>query len=72
MAKSQSLVMAGSNCDDSVFFIIIEHKQKNKQLQLKTDYNNKTRYSFDINNLQRSWKITKELNIKPREIYKWQ
>ncbi len=28
MAKYQSLVMAGGNCDDSVFFIIIEHKQK--------------------------------------------
>ncbi len=56
MAKSQSLVLAGINCDDSVFFISIEHKQKNKHLQLKTDYNNKTRYSFDINNIQRSWK----------------
>jgi len=52
MAKSQSLV-AVRNCDDSVFLLFIEHK-KNKQLQLKTDYNNKIRYSFDINNIQRS------------------
>ncbi len=28
MAKSQSLVMAVRNSDDSVFFICIEHKQK--------------------------------------------
>ncbi len=28
MAKSQSLVMAGENCDDSVFFTFIKHKQK--------------------------------------------
>ncbi len=28
MAKSQSLVMAGGNCDDSVFFTFIKHKQK--------------------------------------------
>ncbi len=41
MAKSQSLVMAGRNCDDNVFLIFIEHKQ----LQLKTEYNNKTRYT---------------------------
>ncbi len=27
MAKSKSFVMAGRNCDDSVFFLI-EHKQK--------------------------------------------
>ncbi len=54
MAKSQSLVMVWRNCDDSDFFIFIEHKQKNKHIQLKTDYNNKTRYSFDINNIQRS------------------
>ncbi len=53
MAKSQSLIMAVRNCDDSVFFIIIE-QTKNKQLQLKTDYNNKTRYSCDINNIQKS------------------
>ncbi len=53
MAKSQSLVMAGRNCDSDFLFNIIEHKQKYKQLQLKTDYNNKTRYSFDINNIQR-------------------
>ncbi len=59
MAKSLSLVMAGRNYDDSVFFYFIEHKQK-KQLQLKTDYNNKIRYSFDINNIQRSWKIAKK------------
>ncbi len=57
MAKSQSLV-AIRNCDDSVFLLFIEHK-KNKQLQLKTDYNNKIRYSFDINNIQRSWKTKK-------------
>ncbi len=52
MAKSQFLVMPGRNCDDIVFFFI--EQTKNKQLQLKTDYNNKTRYSFDINNIQRS------------------
>ncbi len=66
--------MAVRNCDDSVFFIIIE-QTKTKQLQiitLKTDYNNKTRYSCDINNIQRSWKITKIQNIKPGDIYKWQ
>ncbi len=28
MAKSQSLVMAGRNSNDTVFFIFIEHKQK--------------------------------------------
>ncbi len=67
MAKSQSLVTAVRNCDDSVFFIFIEHKQKNKQLQLKTDYNNKTRYSSDINNTQRSLKNNQ--NIKLGEIY---
>ncbi len=50
MAKSQSLVMAVRNCDDCVFFIFIEHTK----IQLKTDYNNKTRYSFDVNNIQRS------------------
>ncbi len=32
----------------SLFFII--EQTKNKQLQLKPDYNNKTRYSFEINN----------------------
>ncbi len=32
--------MAVRNCDDSVFFIIIEQKI-NKQLQLKTDNNKK-------------------------------
>ncbi len=64
MAKSQSLV-AVRNCDDSVFLLFIEHK-KNKQLQLKTYYNNKIRYSFDINNIQRS---SKTKNIKPGEIY---
>jgi len=63
--------MAVRNCDDSVFFIIIE-QTKNKQLQLKTDNNKKTRYSCDINNIQRSWKITKKENIKPGDIYNWQ
>ncbi len=53
------------------FFIIIE-QTKTKQLQLKTDYNNKTRYSCDINYIQRSWKITKKQNVKPGEIYKLQ
>ncbi len=69
MAKSQSLVMAGRNCDDNVFLIFIEHKQKINSYSSK-HYNNKTRYSFDINNIQRSWKITKKLNIKRGEIYK--
>ncbi len=40
MAKFQSLLMAVRNCDDSVFFIFIE-QTKNKQLQLKTNYNKK-------------------------------
>ncbi len=57
--------MAVRNCDDSVFFIIIE-QTKNKQLQLKTDYNNKTRYSCDINNIQRSWKIDQNINQKTK------
>ncbi len=55
----------------SWFFFIIEQKTKQKQLELKTDYNNKTIYSFDINYIQRSWKIAKKQNIKPGEIYKW-
>ncbi len=43
MAKSQSLVMVGRHCDDGVLnFFIIEQKTKQKQLELKTDYNNKT------------------------------
>ncbi len=72
MAKSQSLVMVGRHCDDGVLnLFIIEQKTKQKQLELKTDYNNNTRYSFDINNIQRSWRITKKQNIKPGEIYKW-
>ncbi len=50
MAKSQSLVMAGINCERVFLFVIIEHKQK----QLKISYSNKTRYSFDINNIERS------------------
>ncbi len=54
------------------FIIIIIEQIKNKQLQLKRDYNNKTRYSFDINNIQRSWKITNKQNVKPGEIYKLQ
>ncbi len=55
-----------------VYFFILLNINKKKQLQLKTDYNNKIRYSFDINNIQRSWKIAKKQNIKPGEIYKLQ
>ncbi len=33
----------------SFLFFIIEQTKK-QQLQLKPEYNNKTRYSFDINN----------------------
>ncbi len=64
MANSQSLVVAGRNCDDSVFLFSFFNINN---VQLKTDYNNKTRYGFDINNILRSWKITKKQNIKPGE-----
>ncbi len=51
MANSQSLVVAGRNCDDSVFLFSFFNINN---VQLKTDYNNKTRYGFDINNILRS------------------
>ncbi len=52
MAKSQSLVMAGRNCDDSVFLIFFI-----KQI-------NKTRYSFDINNIQKILKNNQKKQAK--------